>query len=294
MPEKEKVIPDPQHIENCYGKLVFMNNNDPCQYRKICKWGKCCKDASREELENKYYHSFRVVSVGNMFLDPEESDKNKPIHNKTDIQDIAFDETEEDTRNSEMEAMAEISKKSMDNMETWMQDIAGIQIPSEEALECVFAVVEKIIAFSDEKPFAFKCLKEIIYKNKNQSQIAKDNNLSRQAVSKRLYKELCINDDRNTKRKSLESQLQKQIEKLDKKQDVFRYFTDSEFAVYKEIKNNPTCSVTLIAQKTSLARKTVYHAIKSIKEKYGIELKIIPYAFYTKKKKGRKNNEKQK
>jgi biotin operon repressor len=276
-----KILPDILNKEKCYGKFPTRKNADTCPLRKQCEIGKMCENASNEDAEHKNYHRYRFISIGNMFSEVNESrvDSHRRLYNssnpeKKDMNEILADEEE---------AIKEVAEKSSEKQENFLTHLGDIKIPSEEAYNCVKNVVEKIVEFSEKKPFAWECLKKMIFQNKKQSQIARELGVSRQAVSKRLNRSMQNNGNAVSTSVSTSVSMSeydtlsgKNIKKIARLNTVFAKVSVKDLVVYQYFKTHPGVSVTMASKKLSVSRKTIYFAIHRL-EKFGLHVEFSPF-----------------
>lgn len=225
-------------IEDCYGTLI-------CDKRGSCRLGKPCLNHAREEA-NDYHYQCQHLSVGDIQYDPGEDQE----------------ENVEKAYYSEPNAEQEDADIVLD----------GMVIPADSAM-VVMNVLERMGELYFSKPNAFDALMSSIFKGKKQADIARDQNITRQGVNKRLLSELGIaqkrNDiqerrDRELAAAKLKYELAEQLEK--EKDALIREMNQKEFSVYKLFFVDG-CSSRSVAKQLNIGQSTVMRTVRHLRRK---------------------------
>lgn len=256
-------------IIECYGKhRIDQKKGDSCKRRKYCPWGEMCLSLANESAEDYHYHKANI-SIGNMAFDP----------NEEITSDIS------DTERDILSAQKEISELSTEKKSGDIRRIAleNLNI-SEDSYAEVCRVLEEIAQMYFELPAAFDCTMRKIYKQQNQSDVAKEKNITRAGLNKRLLHELGIAQKRNSIQEQRDRELAQAKQRLELAElkaksriDSIKSMTEAEFAVYKICAEDGCLSATSVAEQTGYSRQTIYSALHNLRSKYGICLTLSPY-----------------
>lgn len=252
-----------EEITACYGKhRIDQKKGDSCKRRKNCPWGEMCLSLANESAADYHYHKANI-SIGNMLFDPEE------IGNDSEFSEVLKEvsATATDTTGSGEEAL----------------HLEGVTI-SGEAYSEVRIILEEIARMYFELPSVFDCTMRKIYKNQNQSDVAKEKHITRAGLNKRLLQELGIAQKRNSIQEQRDRELAQAKQRLELAElkaksriDSIKSMTEAEFAVYKICAEDGCLSATSVAEQTGYSRQTIYSALHNLRSKYGICLTLSPY-----------------
>jgi hypothetical protein len=229
-------------ISNCYGTLE-------CKKREKCPWGSACLSRAREPIEDRHFQ-IQHISVPCMIYDP-----NNTGH-------------DEDTQ-SAIEAYFSAEEKT----ETpYSLELDGLTI-TEDSLPVVMTVVERIAGFYFDKPKTFDALMKMVFLGKNQSDLARDENVSRQCINKRMLKELGIAQKRNDvqQRRDRElaekkQELDEQLEKLRQQDAVLKTLSPRQWSVYVKVFVDG-CSIGSAAKQLNLHKTQVARCVQFLRSK---------------------------
>jgi hypothetical protein len=257
-------------IKSCYGKSTIFRGIDNCPYKRSeCPWGEACLSASNEEWENSRYHKYQNVSLGNVYFDPSENpgDKCKNDNEKNALLEVS-------AKSCEMEPIEDEADIVLENL----------RIP-DESYDIVLKVLEAVAGMYFDTPSAFECMMKKIYLDKRQADVAKEKNMTRQGLNKRLLHELGIAQKRNDVQKRRDRELKEAKNQLalaevqtKNKVKAFCNMTDAEFAVYKLCAEDGCLSISAIAKMSGYTRKTIRRSIQNLRSKHGISIQLSPYA----------------
>lgn len=230
------------NIEKCYGTIE-------CSERQSCPWGEACLSRAREPMEERHFQ-IQHVSVPCMIYDPNNTDNDDETQSAIE----AYFTTEEKPQNIE-------------NLE-----LDGFTIPH-DSIPIVMTVVEKIAFFYFEKPKTFDALMKMIFQGKNQSDLARDENVSRQCINKRLLKELCIAQKRNDKQQQRDRELAEakqefsdKLEELRKKDAFLKTLSPRQWSVYVKVFVDG-CSIGSAAKQLKLHKTQVFRCVQFLRSK---------------------------
>ena len=209
-----------EEIVKCYGTCRIIDGKDQCPRRKDCPWADPCLSRSSEEAENRHFQ-IANITVGDMQFDPRnlrdarQGNGNgggsilSAIHEREceDASAEAAPSIDEAGTMREAMLLPDEHDAFASNVEDGLK-LCGLTIDA-DAREQVIKVVERLASFALENPFAFDMLLKKIYQGKNQSDIARERGVTRQAVNKRLLFELGIAQKRNGYQERRERELAK-------------------------------------------------------------------------------------
>ena len=175
---------------------------------------------------------------------------------------------DEDTQ-SAIEAYFSAEEKTE---KSYSLELDGLSI-SEDALPVVMTVVEKIAGFYFDKPKTFDALMKMVFQNKSQSDIARDENVSRQCINKRMLKELGIAQKRNDiqQRRDRElaekkQELDDQLEKLRQQDAILKTLSPRQWSVYVKVFVDG-CSIGSAAKQLNLHKTQVARCVQFLRSK---------------------------
>ncbi len=227
-----------ENIEKCWGTLE-------CEKRPCCKWGADCLNYAREKADDLHYQ-FQHVSVQNMLFDPNDDEAEK-------INDIYYSEPAPEGREEDLA-------------------LVGIVIPAESRM-MVNAVLEKLAEVYFSMPTVFEGLMHGIFKDKKQADLARDKNITRQGINKRMHRELGVDQKRNSIQErrdrelaavKLKFELAEQLEQ--EKDQLIREMSPNEFAVYK-LCFIDGCSIRSAAMQLNIKKSRVHQIGQSLRRK---------------------------
>ena len=235
----------PEEISECYGKhRIDRSGGDSCSRRADCPWGKSCLSLANEKAEAIHFHRVHL-SLGDMIFD------------------------EETLANSDLSVLPEFTEPDIASNSNDVI-LEKYTIPGAE-YESVCAALEAVAKMYFSKPTAFDCLMRKLYKNQKQADVAKQREISRQAINKRLLHELGIAQKRNTlqqqREKELElakSEYEAKTEEL-RKQDAFlASLSHRNWTIYKRAFINGE-SREVIARELEIGSATVSRVIQFLR-----------------------------
>ena len=263
-----------QEMVKCYGTKRIVNKKDQCERRakKECPWGEFCASRANEASDDIHY-GMANVSVGLMFADFNNLDKqeDKSIYSvfeqNGDVQP-EFDFDAEDEPNKEPEYM----------------EVDNIRIP-EENRQFVTEIIERIASMYFDNPLSFECLMRKIFKEQNQSSVARQKGVSRQSINKRLLQDLGIAQKRNDMQARRDEELQKRLNELNVLEDKrltqienMKSMTPLEIKIYQICAIDGCLSITSISKQAKCARLSVYRTIENLEKKYGIKIRPVQWS----------------
>lgn len=178
-------------IEKCYGSLN-------CAERETCPWGEPCLSRAREPMEDRHFQ-IQHVSVPCVIYDPTKTDDDEETQSAVE----AYFTAEEKSEAPEV------------------IELDGLTV-SGDAIPVVMQVLERLASFYFDTPKTFDALMKMIFKGKRQSDLARDEHVSRQCINKRLFKELGIAQKRNDVQERRDRELAKKTQELDDKLEELR------------------------------------------------------------------------
>lgn len=258
--------PGPNDIVKCYGKRRSKEGSDECDKRSVCAWGEACKSASNEEADDIHYHKANV-SVGFMLYDPND-----------DGGDAGLSDCSEADANEIFDAI--VHRRALQSQG---RVVGGMKLtPDEYTLVC--RVVEGIAKAYFDAPTAFECLMKKVCKGKNQSDVAKEKEITRQGLNKRLLFELGIAQKRNDIQARRDNELAQQKIRLELAEEqarstveAFKSMTKVEYAIYKVCAEDGSLSISALSEITGFTRKTIQLGIQNLATKYAISIQLAPY-----------------
>lgn len=260
-----------EEMIRCYGKKRIKGGKDQCERRARgeCPWGKFCLSHASEEAENVHYHKANV-SVGNILADFNDTD-NKDCEGITTVFEQPQYEDGLFASDGGRDDEEEINYLELGN---------GIRI-DDSARPTVDAVIGRIAELYFNAPATFDCLMKKIFQQKNQSDVARQKNVSRQSVNKRLLYELGIAQKRSNMQARRDKELAEAKAKLadieaEHKRQIrsMRKMTKKEYAVYKVCAIDGCLCVSSVAKQTGCSRYGVYQIVRRLERKYGITIKL--------------------
>ena len=263
-----------EEMIRCYGKKRIKGGKDQCERRAKgeCPWGQFCLSRASEDAENVHYHKANV-SVGNIVADFNDLDK----HDNDGISTV-FEQPNYDNE----QVMFDLPDESIDGEEEkdYLELGDGFKI-SDSARPTVDAVIGRIAELYFNAPASFDCLMKKIFQQKNQSDVARQKNVSRQSVNKRLLYELGIAQKRSDLQARRDRELADAKAKLEEAEAERRKhvqnlpnMTEKEYAVYKICAVDGCLCVSGVARQAKCSRSAVYKIIGQLKRKYGIVIKM--------------------
>lgn len=228
-----------ESIKQCYG------NRLECARRGKCSHGEVCLSRAREKAEDVHF-GIQNVSVHDIQFDPN-------ADAEAELESIYYDTPREEESEYSIE-------------------LEGVKIP-EESVPPVMRVIERLAVVYFETPVVFDSLMHRIFKGMKQADIARAQNVTRQAVHKRLQRELGIDQKRNSVQERRDRELAaaklkfELAEQLEKEKDQFiREMSKNEFAVYK-LCFVDGCSVRSAALQLNIRKSRVHQIGQSLRRK---------------------------
>lgn len=227
-------------IEKCYGTLN-------CAERESCPWGEPCLSRAREPMDDRHFQ-IQHVSVPCMIYDPTKTD-------------------EDEETQSAIEAYFTTAK----NKETAeVIELDGLTV-SGDSIPVVMQVLERLASFYFETPKTFDALMKMIFKGKNQSDLARDEHVSRQCINKRLFKELGIAQKRNDVQERRDRELAEakkeysdKLDELRKKDEFLKTLSAREWSVYVKVFEEG-CSIGSTAKQLNLHKTQVARCVQFLR-----------------------------
>ena len=255
-------------IINCYGKhRVDQKKGDSCKRRNSCPWGEACLSLANESAENYHYHKANI-SIGNMLFDDD-------CFEQKDLSD-----TEREIFDAKKEISAMSSRTAKNNTVIELENLKLSESSYAEVLKVLVELADMYFKY----PSSFDCVMRKIYKNQNQSDVAREKNITRAGLNKRLLSELGIAQKRNSiqeqrdrKLEQAKQSLKQAEEKVNDRLRAFSTMTETEFAIYKICAEDGCLSATSVAAQTGFSRQTIYTTLHNLREKYNINLTLSPY-----------------
>ena len=233
----------------CYGKLRIENKKDQCSRRNECPWGDACLSLANEEAESIHYHRANI-SVGFMLFDPNNSDGNSYIP-------VNAEDEEERTAEKAVYAMA--------------CDGDGSNSISEDTYERICKVLAQIADIYFTRPTTFELLMKKIYKDYNQSDLAREKGITRAGVNKRLMQELGIGQKQNNLKIRNEIELDKARKEYQQKNEALRErekflasLSDRDWHIYK-LAFVDGCSLNSVAIQLNIGTSTVDRVVRFLR-----------------------------
>ena len=240
-----------EEMVKCYGTLRIENKKDQCLRRSECPWGDACLSLANEEAESVHYHRANI-SVGFMLFDPNNSDGNSPPP--------ATDDSEEEEKIAEKAVYAMACGGSDDSM-------------SEDTYERICRVLAQLADIYFTRPTTFEMLMKKIYKDYNQSDLAREKGITRAGINKRLMLELGIGQRRNNLKIRDEIELEKakreynqKNEKLRERERFLATLSDRDWHIYK-LAFIDGCSLNSVAIQLNIGTSTVDRVVRFLRLK---------------------------
>lgn len=189
-----------------------------CPRASLCNLAEACSSRANEEASSIHYHH-QNISVPFMSFNSAESE-GRSNRRRT----LSADRQEEDAERDAMEVEDDTDAEAADGT----LDIAGVRI-SASSYNDVRKVTDAMCALATHSPTAFFCLVRKIYDGASQSDVARQDGVSRQAVNKRLLAELGIAQKRATRNARRETELVDAVERMEEAEDRLKR-RDDEFA----------------------------------------------------------------
>ena len=236
-----------EELTKCY-----FENRMECPDRAECRIGKECLNHASENADDRHYHCSNI-SVPHVIFDPNEDAKN---------QDEAISKTYFSAEDENSEPEKDLH-------------LIGISIP-QDALPYVYLTLEKISHFYFYTPNVFDALMNSIVKGKNQSDIARDQHITRQWVNKRLLKEIGLAQKRNDAQERRDRELadikrayDEKTEMLERKYAFLNTLTEREILIF-HLRFHLNLEARIVAEKIGCNIRTVFRATDKIRR--GLDL----------------------
>jgi RNA polymerase sigma factor (sigma-70 family) len=236
-----------EEMLRCYGKFRIENKQDQCLRRRECPWGDACLSLANEEAESIHYHRANI-SVGFMLFDPNHADGNS----------YTPDSDEEEAEKA-VYAMA-CGDSTNDSI-------------TEDTYEKICKVLAQIADIYFTHPTTFELLMKKIYKDYNQSDLAREKGITRAGINKRLMQELGIGQKRNNLRIRDEIELEKAKKEYQQKNETLRdrekFFaslSDRDWHIYK-LAFIDGCSLDSVANQLNIGTSTVARVVRFLRSK---------------------------
>lgn len=247
----------------CYGKFPDLRGKPEtfCPHRNNCELGAPCLSRSREPSDDEHYQN-QNISVPHMIYDPNEDGGEDDEISKTFYE---YDGVRIEQGAGDLE-------------------LDGLVIPAaQRPLFC--DIISKLAEFHRKSPKTLEFLFASTLKNQSQSSFAREKKVTRACVNKWLLTELKIAQKRNDaqERRDRELAQAKKRLKLAEEQaasraEAFTRMSGAEFAVYKICAEDGCLSITSIAEQTGYRIATISDAVKNLRVKYGITVKLQRYS----------------
>lgn len=278
-----------EEVIKCYGTKRIVCKKDQCERRAKgeCPWGEFCASRANEASEDIHY-GMANVSVGLMLADFNNLDKqeDKSIYS-------VFEQA------GDVQAEFDFDEDEQPNKEPEYMEIDNIRIP-EESRQFVTEIIERLSGMYFDNPLAFECLMRKIFKEQNQSSVARLKGVSRQSINKRLLQELGIAQKRNDMQARRDEELQKRLNELNVLEDKrltqienMKSMTPLEIKIYQICAVDGCLSITSISRQAKCARLSVYRTIQNLESKYGIKIHPVQWSRKEFNKKKKSDNSKQ-
>lgn len=256
-----------EEIIECYGKYPVKDGIDRCARRAECPWGESCLSRSREGLDAMHYH-IANVSVGFLHYDSGADDDGSERMYANDTEEI--------------EAKAEqaiMNQHSCEENEEQDLHLDGITIPGAKYGVCM-RVIERIAQMYFSTPSSFDMLMKSVFKGKNQSDVAKEEGITRQGLNKRLLYELGIAQKRNDIQQRRDRELNQikmeysgKLEELRELDAFFRSLSERDWRIYRMVFLEKK-SYSKAAREIGCSLKTVYRVSKVLRSKMDENVQI--------------------
>lgn len=235
-----------EEMLKCYGKLRVENKKDQCLRRGECPWGDACLSLANEEAESIHYHRANI-SVGFMLFDPNHADENS----------YTPDSDEEEAEKAVYSMACSGSDDSI----------------SEDTYERICKVLAQLADIYFTRPTAFEMLMKKVYKDYNQSDLAREKGITRAGINKRLMQELGIGQKRNNLKIRDEIELEKakkeyqqKNETLREREKFFASLSDRDWHIYK-LAFIDGCTLDSVAAQLNIGTSTVDRVVRFLRSK---------------------------
>lgn len=237
----------------CYGKKL------ECPERSSCELGAPCLSHAREAMEDRHFQ-IQNIAIPSVLYDG---------HAGEDEQELQIDP---------------LSIYHEDNVcnpadEDEPMRLSDITIPA-ESKACVLQVVERLAYYHFNMPNVLDALFNIIFKGKNQSDIAKEKNITRQCENKRLLRELGIMQKHNDIQHRRDAELRQirdeycaMADALKDKEDFIQSLSERDFTIFK-YRFGQRFTAQKTAEIAGCDLRTVFRVSRIIRQKCGLPAMI--------------------
>lgn len=240
---------------NCYGTKT------ECPERDSCELGGPCLSRAREAMEDRHFQ-IQNISLPSVMYDGSGNGDGENEDFRIDPLSIYHEDN--------------VCNPADEDEPLRLSDIT---IPA-ESKACVLQVVEKLAYYYFNMPNVLDALFNIIFKGKNQSDIAKEKNITRQCENKRLLRELGIMQKHNDIQHRRDAELRQirdeycaMAEAMKDKEDFIQSLSERDFIIFKY-----RFSQRFTAQKTAEIAgcdlRTVFRVSRIIRQKCGLPVMV--------------------
>ena len=237
---------------NCYGTKT------ECPERDSCELGAPCLSRARESSEDRHFQ-IQNISLPSVMYDGSGNGDGEDEDFRIDPLSIYH----EGNANEEDEPLR----------------LSDITIPA-ESKACVLQVVEKLAYYYFNMPNVLDALFNIIFKGKNQSDIAKEKNITRQCENKRLLRELGIAQKRKDIQYRRDSELQQikedycaMADALQDKENFIQSLSERDFTIFK-YRFGQKFTAQKTAEIAGCDLRTVFRVSRIIRQKCGLPVMV--------------------
>ena len=258
-----------EEIVKCYGTKRIKDGEDQCELRSECPFGEACLSRANEEASAIHYHKAHV-SVGFMLYDPtaqgdddddDDGGESKPVTTYKSPSEAAEAEAEREVMMFDSTPLAESNDVVL----------GDTVIPGGE-YEIVCEAMEKIADLYFNYPTSFDCLMKSVYKGMSQSDVAREKDITRQWLNKRLLYELGIAQKRNDAQQRRDREVEtakreygEKVEQLRQQTTFFGGLSERDWKIYK-LAFVDGCSRESVAKQLGIGSATVSRVIQFIRE----------------------------
>lgn len=236
---------------NCYGTKT------ECPERDSCELGGPCLSRAREASEDRHFQ-IQNISLPNVLFDGSDN------------------EARDDFR---IDPLSIYSENSAENDDEEPLRLSDITIPA-ESKACVLQVVEKLAYYYFNMPNVLDALFNIIFKGKNQSDIAREKNITRQCENKRLLRELGIAQKRKDIQYRRDSELQQikqdycaMADALQDKENFIQTLSERDFTIFK-YRFGQKFTAQKTAEIAGCDLRTVFRVSRIIRQRCGLPVMV--------------------
>lgn len=238
-----------KHNDPNADKVGCWGNFNKSQRCAECELRQPCQSKTDEPKENLRYH-FQHVSVPHVFFDGAEKE--------------GLDE-------KIIEAALEYHNLSTEDNEPADLQLDGLTIP-EELIQIVYKVIDRLADFYFHTPHVFEAIMKRSMQGKSQSDIARENHITRQCVNKRLLRDLNIAQKRNDIQQRRDRELAeakadytRKTEELRQKDEFLQSLSERNWMIYK-LHFIDGCSEESTAKQLGCCRRTVSSVAQFLRE----------------------------